>query len=73
MRLELGKSYIWLFLVLFVPFVSLGILLPSLGWEHPVYAMLLLPIYMPRQQNSWVKFGSGRSPSVWYRAISMTS
>jgi hypothetical protein len=29
--------------------------------------------FKPRQQNSWVKFGSGRSPSVWYRAISMTS
>jgi DNA adenine methylase len=26
-----------------------------------------------RQQNSWVKFGSGRLPSVWYRAISMAS
>jgi hypothetical protein len=28
---------------------------------------------VPLQQNSWVKFGSGRSPSVWYRAISMVS
>jgi hypothetical protein len=31
------------------------------------------PIKKPLQQNSWVKFGSGRSPSVWYRAISMVS
>jgi hypothetical protein len=30
-------------------------------------------LFRPLQQNSWVKFGSGRSPSVWYRAISMVS
>jgi KaiC/GvpD/RAD55 family RecA-like ATPase len=35
-----------------------------LSWEN----VMALP-----QQNSWVKFGSGRSPSVWYRAISMVS
>ena len=27
----------------------------------------------PAQQNSWVNSGSGRSPSVWNKAISMVS
>ena len=25
----------------------------------------------PRQQNSWVNFGSGKSPSWWYKAVSI--
>jgi len=25
---------------------------------------------MPLQQNSWVNSGSGRSPRLWYRAVS---
>ena len=24
----------------------------------------------PRQKNTWVVFGTGKAPSVWYKAIS---
>ena len=29
--------------------------------------------FLPPQQNLWVGFGSGRSPSAWYRASSSTA
>ena len=34
---------------------------------------LLMQGLLPPQQNLWVSFGSGRSPSAWYRASSSTS
>ena len=31
------------------------------------------PSFLLPQQNSWVNFGSGSLPSVWYNAISIAS
>jgi hypothetical protein len=66
MRLELGKNYIWVFLIFAAAFVILGFGQALLRWGHPEYAAALIPITLGFVLVSEIRYGIVLDS--WWRA-----